>query len=154
MLPQAVMRGLRGEARLDQALKEQFREQLPPSCPPPAAAVLTSQTLMRLVPSDSVIDAHFDSYAAQKLECTIPDKECEWASCSMMLPSTEKHRITSLLKFKRLKEMKYLAYVDVSETSGQAIISETKHVDFWFFRNTEPTSLVQKTVKVDDYEPQ
>lgn len=130
-----------------------FRENLPQNCPPDDAGPLNSQTLVRLVQGPTVSEADFDSQDKLGYECTIDGGECEWASCSMFLPSVPKHKLESLTKYKRLRNKRHIAYISVDENSGVAKVGHSKHVDLWMFETYLPSSKVINVVGLDGYEP-
>jgi hypothetical protein len=130
-----------------------FREKLPDRCPPDEAGPLTPQTLLRLVEGEVPNESQFDSHAALGFECALEGRECEWASCSMFLPSIERHKLASLQKFKRLKNKSHVAFISVDQSSGIAVIKPTKHVDLWMTEQFLPTQHVHSVVSLDSYEP-
>ncbi|MBU1313957.1 MAG: hypothetical protein KJ947_22450 [Alphaproteobacteria bacterium] len=130
-----------------------FREALPANCPPDDAGPLNTQVLVRLVEGPDVTEADFDSQEKLGYECTIENGDCEWASCSMFLPSVPKHKLVTLTKYKRLKKKKHVAYVEINELSGIAKVGTSKHVDVWMFQDYTPSANIGRVVGLDAYEP-
>ena len=129
-----------------------YKESLPAQCPPPEAGPLQPMSLLRLIGPNDLCEGDFASHAALGVPCHMPDKACEWASCSMFLPSLEKHKLVALTKFKRLKSKNAVAYVAVGPAAGIARISTTKHVDLWMYADYSPLENTSHVVKLDDYE--
>jgi len=130
-----------------------WREDLPENCPPAEAAPLNNLKLMRLVGPHDVVESDFASHAALGYTCHMEDKECEWASCSMFLPSLAPHQLRDLRKFKRLKSKTSIVYVQVHSSAGVAVIKPTRHVDMWFYDSFSPTQAIVATVPLDEYVP-
>lgn len=138
---------------MDSKLNSPWREVLPENCPPPHAAPLVTQRLMRLVGPQDVSELDFASHAALGITCTLEGRECEWASCSMFLPTLAVHQLRDLLKFKRLKSKTTVAYVEVDPSAGIAVVKPTRHVDMWFYDHFAPSGKVVSKVPVDEYVP-
>lgn len=131
----------------------QFREPLPANCPPSDAGPISTLILLRLVGPEQPTEEDFDSHAALGYECTLDGGECEWASCSMFLPSVAGHVLRGLRRFKRLKHKTHVALVEVDQNAGIASIKNSKHVDFWMYSHFRPTEMLRKVVSLDAYEP-
>lgn len=69
---------------LDQRSQNEYREELPKGCPPKDAGPIPSQLLLRLVDSQNVGEAAFDSHIALGCTCPDPSKLCQ---CSHVLCS-------------------------------------------------------------------
>lgn len=105
------------------------------------------------MPAEDVADGHFASHASLGYTCHLEGKECEWASCSMYLPSIARDKLVALTKFKRLRNHKKVALVAVDEAAGIAKVSTTKHVDLWMYAGFNPAEAVEEVIDLDDYEP-
>jgi hypothetical protein len=131
----------------------EWRESLPDRCPPDDASEPAGQTLIRLVVGETPGQCEFASHTALGIPCHDDSLLCEWASCSMFLPSYEKHRIKGLLKYRRLKKKTHVAFVQIDKDSGKVQIKDSKHVDLWMFKSFNPVDNIVKVIGVDQYEP-
>jgi hypothetical protein len=128
----------------------EWREKLPPDCPPRGAGPLTPQLLLRLTTSKSAKNDDFKSHAALGKKCP-SGQLCEWSSCSMFLPSIDRSRLQELRRFPNLKAMKYVAIVSVDEKSRHAKVSRSKHVDFWMYKGFDPITSIASYASIDEY---
>jgi hypothetical protein len=131
-----------------------WRENLPPKCPPDGkdgAAPLASQVLLRLTKSENFQEGDFDSYAAMGMPC-LNERLCEWSGCSMFLASLSKAHLNDLRGYPNLRHMKVVAFVEVDQNSGVGKISRSKHVTVWMYKDYKPTKHIAKWVPIDDFE--
>lgn len=138
------------DAKTPQPEVIEWREQLPPGCPLLRAKPLAEGLLLRLVGPGSLSGPDFDSYTALGYACSEDGKECEWSACSMLLPSVTKDRLRSLVKFKRLRGRNAVAVLNVSPTSGHAIIDGT-HVNVWMRKSFDPIAATTEIVGIEQY---
>lgn len=138
------------ESHYDQDISEQslasseFKETLPPNCPPNGASNPAPQVVLRLVSRQAVSEEDFSSHA--KLGKTPPSKvcPCRWASCSVFSTSSGEHRTKAHVKLPKLRGKRYVAEVQLTPTSGlvQYASSNSGHIDFWMFSTFDPVENV------------
>lgn len=129
------------------AIAPKFKEQLPAECPPNSLPHLTKRTVIRFIPAKPALPEHFESYASQGEPLRRGVCPCAWASCSVFVDTMKPEQIAGLLKFPKLRNMKFQAFVDIDATSGMGSIKASGHIDLWMYESFDPVAAVAK------YEP-
>ena len=134
------------ESRYDQTTTEQslatteFKEALPPNCPPDGAKNPVPQVVLRLVSNQDVTEEDFFSYAKLGKKPHFDVCPCLLASCSVFSSSSGGHRIGAHIKLPKLRGRKYVAKVKLTPQSGlvQYANSNSGHIDLWMFSTFNP----------------
>jgi hypothetical protein len=122
----------------------EFFEDLPDNCPPKNTPTMPSSIVLRLVKSAKPTTDDFLSQAAIGLERRGDTDECCHASCSVFKVDEKVNRAQQLRKLPRIKSRKYVAFLDLGPTAGQAKVSKhSNHIDLWLFKAFNPLSAVQ-----------
>jgi hypothetical protein len=120
-----------------------WREPLPDGCPPPSAAPLDEQIVLRFVPSQTVKDGDFDSHAA--LGGRRPDtvSVCDHRACSVFLSTKKREELEDIRKTSpRLRRMRYLAHVRINHAAGVGRVNQKAHVNLWMYAAFDPVGAV------------
>lgn len=122
-----------------------FREPLPPGCPPENAGSFPPCVVLRLVPSQGVTTADFDSGAAAGGTMKPGTDPCEWCGCSVHDIATPRQDLRDLTRFPRLRKMQYIAHVRVDEKAGRCLASAHKktHYNLWMYRTFNAVMCVE-----------
>ena len=121
-----------------------FKETLPPSCPPKDAVKGAYEKAFRLVPANPATEEDFKSHAA-KGKNPPPDADlCRWASCSLF---TVKPTAATLLPRLRAK-YSFVAILKLVSGCGY-MKEENGHIDFWMFKSFDPVAAILAIEKLD-----
>ncbi len=96
--------------------------------------------MIRAISGPQATTADFDSHAKRNI--ALPDGmcPCRWASCSLFQSS-------ATTKLPKIKKRKYLAFLNVDESSGLALAGNGGHFDFWFWATFDPTRAVTEVME-------
>jgi hypothetical protein len=116
----------------------EFRENLPPNCPPPNTNNRAMQNVFRFVSAAKPTLHDFLSHGAKGKVRPVVVSECRWMSCSLF-PS-KKIALKKLPKIR--EEFKFLAKLDIQKNAGYFNVGGD-HIDFWMFKSFDPISSIK-----------
>lgn len=112
----------------------QYREGLPPACPPIDAVDADGSVFWRLFPKDPITSNDFDSQYHKDNNRKFPD-DCEARAVSLF---TTKEKCEDIRKFRRMSHLKYVASVEISPGSGKYKVAKSGHVNWWIYQKFDP----------------
>lgn len=126
---------------------KKFKETLPANCPPSQAEHLSDQLVIRFVPQKPATPDHFMSSAAKGDPRPRSVSPCRWASCSVFEATIKPEKIDGLLKYPKLRSMKFQAFLKINSTAGVCTTADSGHIDLWMYDSFDPVAAVAR------YEP-
>ena len=106
---------------------------------------------MRLVRSTNVCANDFRSCHAEGKRQPKKCDECRWHACSVWVEATPFEKLADLVKLPNLTEMKFIAHISVTATSGciKPHEKDKQHISFWIVTSFRRKSLLQRLPQYD-----